>query len=216
MIMASGTIDARYTAKLLVPRLALAAVAANTSLALCGALIALDNALVAGLLGSTPGASVVGELGSMVGRGGAVAGVIGAFVAIAAAVLAMLLVALFVGRDLVLLLATVAAPLALATYALPQTDEIARLWWRVFVGLLFVQVVQAVLVELGVQVLRHADWLGGPVSDLTSGLVLITLLYILFKLPFAAYQWAFGQSLSHSAPARTAAIAARSVVAMVP
>jgi hypothetical protein len=102
--------------------------------------------------------------------------------------------------------------LALATYALPQTDEIARIWGRVFCALLFVQVVQAVLIAVAIQLLRRTDWLGGPVSELTSGLVLLTLLYLLFKLPFAAYHWSFRQPLSQSAPVRVTTRALAMVV----
>jgi hypothetical protein len=80
--------------------------------------------------------------------------------------------------------------------------------------LLFVQVIQAVLVEVGLQLLRHTDWLG-PVSDLTSGLVLITLLYLLFKLPFAAYQWAFRQRLSQSSVVQGTVATVRTVATAV-
>ena len=106
---------------------------------------------------------------------------------------------------------SIMSPLALATYALPQTDEIARTWWRVFSALLFVQVVQALLVEIGIELLHHTDWLGGPMSDLVSGLVLVTLLFLLFKLPFAAYHWAFHHPLSHS-PVVQGAVSATKVV----
>jgi hypothetical protein len=133
-------------------------------------------------------------------------------VGLAAAVLAILLVGLYIGRDIVLLVATVLSPLALATYALPQTDEIARTWWRVFSALLFVQVVQALLVEVGIELLHHTDWLGGPTSDLVSGLVLVTLLFLLFKLPFAAYHWAFHHPLSHSPVVQSAVTATKVVV----
>lgn len=44
LVMASGTLDSRYSAKALVPRVALAAIAANASLALCGGLIQLRRA----------------------------------------------------------------------------------------------------------------------------------------------------------------------------
>ena len=195
LVMASGTFESRYSAKVLVPRVVLAAVAANASLAICGGMIRLDNALVQGLLGTDPGAKTFGQLAGMIQGPAASDQVVGSLVSIAAAILAVLLVVLYIGRDLLLLVATVLAPLALATYALPQTDEIARLWWRVFSALLFVQVIQAVLIEVGLQLLKHTSWLG-PVSDLTSGLVLVTLLYLLFKLPFAAYQWAFRQRIS--------------------
>jgi len=215
MVMASGTFESRYSAKALIPRIALAAIAANASLALCGGLIKLDNALINGVVGPDPGTNTFGQLATMVQGPQAADQVVGSLVGLAAAVLAILLVALYIGRDVVLLVATVLSPLALATYALPQTDEIARIWWRVFTALLFVQVIQAILVEVGVELLRHTNWLGGPMSDLTSGLVLITLLYLLFKLPFAAYHWAFRHPLSQSSVVQTAVTTAKSVAAAV-
>jgi hypothetical protein len=211
MVMASGTFDSRYTAKVLVPRLVLAAVGANASLALCGALIRLDNALVVGFMGPQPGATVLRELASMVLSGGGINQIVGIVMGLATAVLAILLVVLYIARDLVLLVLTVLGPLALATYALPQTDELARTWTRVYCALLFVQVIQALLITIAVQLLRRTDWLGGPVSDLTSGLVLLTLLYVLFKLPFAAYQWSVHHSFGRSAPVQSVLIAARSL-----
>ena len=67
------------------------------------------------------------------------------------------------------------------------------------------------LIAIAVQLLRRTDWLGGPVSDLTSGLVLLTLLYVLLKLPFAAYQWSFHQPVGRSAPIQMFVGAARSL-----
>lgn len=218
LVMASGAFDSRYSAKVLVPRLVFAAVAANASLVICGALIRLNNALVISFVGSEPGADVMRQLASTVlgGGGGGVNPLVGILVSLATAVLAILLVVLYVARDLVLLVVTVLGPLALATYALPQTDEIARVWSRVFCALLFVQVVQAVLIAVAIQLLRRTDWLGGPVSELTSGLVLLTLLYLLFKLPFAAYQLSFRQPLSQSAPVRTVMVTVRALARVVP
>jgi hypothetical protein len=211
LVMASGTFDSRYAAKLLLPRLLLAAVFVNASLGITGGLIRLNNAIVAGLLGSEPAASATDQFAAiLVGHPANV--VVGVVVGLASAALALLLLALCIGRDLVLLIATVLSPLALAAYALPQTEELARMWWRIYAALLFVQVVQALLVELGLELLRHTDWLGGPVSDLTSGVLLVTLLYLLFRLPFAAYEWAFRQPLGQSAPVRTALIVARAMV----
>ena len=215
IVMTSETVDSRYSAKALIPRIVLAAIAANASLALCGVLIKLDNALISGVVGSDPGNTAFHQLATMIQGPQAADQVVGSLVGLAAAVLAILLVALYIGRDVVLLVATVLSPLALATYALPQTNEVARIWWRVFSALLFVQVIQAVLVEVGVELLRHTAWLGGPMSDLTSGLVLITLLYLLFKLPFAAYHWAFRHPLRRSPVVQTAVTTAKVVAAAV-
>jgi hypothetical protein len=211
LVMASGTFDSCYTAKLVIPRVALAAVAANASLVIVGALIRLENGIVLGLLGDEPAAAVTQQLAAML-AGPAEGQFVGILVAVAGAALALLLVAISIGRDVVLLIATVLAPLALATYSLPLTDEVARLWWRVYGALLFVQVVQAVLVLVGLELLRHTDWLGGPLPDLVAGLVLVSVLYLLFRLPFAAYQWAFQRPLVQSAPARTIVFAARAAL----
>jgi hypothetical protein len=215
IVMASGTFESRYSAKALVPRIVLAAIAANASLALCGALIKLDNALISGVVGPDPGTTTFDQLASMVQGPHISDQVVGSLVGLGAAVLAILLVGLYIGRDIVLVVATVLSPLALATYALPQTDEIARIWWRVFSALLFVQLIEAILVELGLELLRHTDWLGGPTSDLVSGLVLITLLFLLFKIPFAAYHWAFRHPLSQSPVVQTAITTAKVVAAAV-
>jgi hypothetical protein len=211
LVMTSGGTDSRYTAKVLVPRVVLAAVLANASLAICGALIRVNNALVTGLLGPTPGASAVTALAQLVTSGQAGNQVLGIVIGLAAAVLAVLLVVLFIGRDLVLLVATVMAPLALATYALPQTEELARLWWRVFGALLFVQVGQAVLVQIGAELVVHGEWLGGPVPGLVSGLVGVTVLYLLLKLPFAAYRWAFRQAIGQTPLVRSILVHARAL-----
>jgi len=211
LVMTAGGTDSRYSAKVLVPRVALAAVLANASLAISSGLIRLNNALVTGLLGATPATSAVAGLAQLVTSGHAGNQVLGILIGLVAAVLAVMLVALFIGRDLVLLVATVMAPLALATYALPQTEELARLWWRVFGALLFVQVGQAVLVQIGSELVVHTDWLGGPVPGLVSGLLAVTVLYLLFKLPFAAYHWAFRQPLGHTAIVRTVLVGARAL-----
>ena len=55
IVMASGAIESRYSAKALIPRILLAAIAANASLALCGGLIKLNNAIVSGVVGPNPG-----------------------------------------------------------------------------------------------------------------------------------------------------------------
>jgi hypothetical protein len=134
---------------------------------------------------------------------------VGALVALAAAAMAMLLAVLYLARDLGLVLAIVIGPLALAAFALPAGEELARLWARLFVGLLFVQVIQAAVIAVGLQLLEHLDWLGADVSAVGSGLVLITLLYVLLHLPLAAGRWALRQPASVSGPSRMLVSAAR-------
>jgi hypothetical protein len=211
-VMAHGGSDTRYSAKVLVPRLGLAALLANVSLTLCGALIRLNNAIVEALVGGSR-ATPFGDLASIAPVGAVPSPITAVFVGLAAATMALLLVALYIGRDVVLLLAIVLAPLALAASAFPPTAELARLWARLFGALLFVQVIQAVLVAVLVQLLRHVDWLGGSGSELISGLVLVTVLYVLLQLPFVAVRWAFQQPAGWTAPLRKTVVAARRAMA---
>src|SRR5439155_2127966 len=92
LVMASGTFSYRYSAKVLVPRVALAAVAANASLVLAGALIQLENGMVQGLLGGEPAAAVTQQLAAML-TGPAASQFVGILVALVGAALALLLVA---------------------------------------------------------------------------------------------------------------------------
>ncbi len=213
LVMSSGAFETRYTAKLLLPRLVLAAVLSNASLTICGGLIRLDNALVMGILGAKPGPETWSQLMAGLSGPAVVDQVITSLVALAAAALALLLVVVYIARDLLLLLATVLAPLALATSAIPQVDEIARLWWRGYFAVLFLQVVQAVLISIGAQIVSHADWLGSASSGLINGLVLVTLLYLNLRLPFAAYKWAFRQPVSSHPVVRKVVLVAKAAAA---
>ncbi len=215
LVMASGTFEAEYSVKRLLPRLALAAVLGNASLAIIGLLIRLENAVVTALLGADPSTTVWSQLTAGLAAPNPSQQVISSLIALTAAVLAVLLVVVYIARDLILLVATVMAPLALAAYSLPQTEEIARLWWRIYTAALFVQVLQAVLISIGVQLLHHTDWLGTPASDLVNGLVLVTLLYLIVKLPFAAYRWAFRQPVGQNRLVKTVVIAAKAAAVAV-
>src|SRR5258708_24551095 len=61
MVMASETVESRYSAKTLIPRIVLAAITANASLALCGGLIKLAKALIQGLLRPPPGTRTLAQ-----------------------------------------------------------------------------------------------------------------------------------------------------------
>ncbi len=196
LVMTSGGSEARYTAKTLVPRLALAAVLANASLAICGALIGLNNALIAAVLGDARAGRLLEALGRGISAGQLGTQLLGILVALVAALFALALVAVVVGRDALLVLLVVLAPLALASYALPQTEDLASLWWRAFTGLLFVQVIQTLLIGVGIGLLANAAILGDAGAGLVSALFVLALLYLLLRLPFAVFAWALRRSVS--------------------
>lgn len=208
LVMTAGGYDGRYTAKALLPRTALAAVLANASLSICGGLVDLNNVLVDGLLGGQSGGAMFSSLAALVVESGVAGPLVGVFLGLAAAVLAFVLLALSIGRGLLLVLLICLGPLALATHALPQTEDFARLWWRAFGALLFVQVFQAAVLSISLAFVVGTPWL--PANSVFGlGLLLVVVLYLLYRLPFAALSLAVGLPTGGARPIQTALSFAR-------
>jgi hypothetical protein len=205
LLMASGTISQRYSAKQILPRLLFGAVMANASPAITSYLTQFNNALVRALVGADPLTTGWGAVTSNVQAATAGGPIVAALVAIVAVVLCLFLVVVYLGRDLVLVVLTVGAPLALMTYGLPRVGEIAGLWWRGFTAALFLQVAHTLLVAVAAGLLANPGWLGlpeqqawAPVNGLIDALAFVALLYVMVKIPFVAYRWAFGHRISEN------------------
>ncbi|RNH99686.1 hypothetical protein EEZ25_22140 [Micromonospora aurantiaca] len=148
---AGGDERSRYTIKDLLPRLIVAFVAAHFSQLWCGMLIDLANALTTALATGADGHD--GALRTInthitAGQDKTAALLFVICVAIIAVLLAGTAFSMIV-RFAVVLVLTAAAPLALACHALPQTDPLARLWWRSYAGVLAVPVVQGFTLYAG-------------------------------------------------------------------
>ncbi|WKU03442.1 hypothetical protein [Micromonospora sp. HUAS LYJ1] len=152
LTMTSGGDErSRYTVKDLLPRLIVAIVAAHFSQLWCGMLIDLANALTTALTtgdGDHAGALRAIKTHILAGQDKIAALLFVICVAIIAVLLAGTAFSVIV-RFAVVLVLTAAAPLALACHALPQTDPVARLWWRSYAGVLAVPVVQGFTLYAG-------------------------------------------------------------------
>ncbi|MDG4803664.1 conjugal transfer protein TrbL family protein [Micromonospora sp. WMMD980] len=152
LTMTSGGDErSRYTIKDLLPRLIVAFVAAHFSQLWCGMLIELANALTAALTtgsGDHDGALRAVKTHIAAGQDKTAALLFVICVAIIAVLLAGTAFSMIV-RFAVVLVLTAAAPLALACHALPQTDPLARMWWRSYAGVLAVPVVQGFTLYAG-------------------------------------------------------------------
>ena len=152
VMVAGGDERARFTVKDLLPRLVVGFIAAHFSQLLCGQAIAVANGLTQAL--SSTGYSDAGALeaiGTHV-RAGAESGLPVLLFVIIALLITVLLAATFfslIVRFSTLLVLTAVAPLALACHALPQTDPLARLWWRSYAGCLAIPVLQAMTLQAG-------------------------------------------------------------------
>jgi hypothetical protein len=188
IVMGHETVQTRTALKDVLPRIVVAAVAVNASLSLAGLAISTADSFSQALLGSgvdpTQAATVLRQLvlGSL-GSGGIFLVLLGAVVA----VLAVVLLATYVIRLALVILLVVAAPLALVCHALPQTEGLARLWWRGFAGALMVQVAQSLVLICALRIFLAS---GGPANlgiassgGLVDLLVSACLCWVLVKIP---------------------------------
>jgi hypothetical protein len=195
ILMTNETLQARYAVKDVAPRLVVGLVASNTSLLLVGTGTEVANALSRALLG--PGVDA--------DRAGATlkavlifplddANVLLTLVALVTVVLALVLGASYVLRVAVLVALTVAGPLALAGHALPQTEALARWWWRGVAACLAIPVAQSLALITGLRVFFHADHdrvLGLGSARLVDLLVAVCLLWLLARIPAWAVRMVF-------------------------
>jgi hypothetical protein len=188
IVMSHETLQTRTALKDVLPRIVVAALAVNASLGLAGLAITTVDSLSAALLGQGVDAAnaavvlrqlVLGSLAS----GGIFVVVLGGVVA----VLAVVLLATYVVRLALVIVLVVAAPVALVCHALPQTEGIARLWWRAFAGTLAVQVAQSLVLITALRVFLAT---GGPanlgiasVGGVVDLLVSACLCWVLVKIP---------------------------------
>lgn len=188
IVMGHETLQTRYAAKDIAPRIVIGVIAANASLALVAVAIRLTNSMSVALLGpgvdpANAAAALAGLVSGPLGSGGIFLILLG----LVAAILAVVLLAVYVIRVALLVLLVVVGPLALVCHALPQTEGVARLWWRALAGLLAVQVGQAVVLITALRVFFTPEGhsiLGLPSSGgIVDMLVAICLLYVLVRIP---------------------------------
>ncbi|MEO3780490.1 hypothetical protein ABGB16_27485 [Micromonospora sp. B11E3] len=188
---AGGNENSRYTIKDLLPRLIVGFAAAHFSQLWCGMLIDLANALTGAL--TTPEGDSDGALRAIkthvtAGQGKVAALLFVVCVAIIAVLLASTAVSAIV-RFAVVLVLTAAAPLALACHALPQTDPLARMWWKSYSGALAVPVVQGFTLYAGQWMLTDPQHLlpalGLPVEpgEVLNLFVVMVMLWTTLRVP---------------------------------
>lgn len=188
LVMGHETLQTQYTAKQIAPRIVVGFLAGFLSLFVADKLIRLANGLSATLLGGGLDAGSAGTaLRDMVS--GALSGG-GLFLLLLGLALAVMLVALlitYVIRVAITVVLLIGAPLALMCHALPQTEGVARWWWRALFGVLAIQVAQSLTLIVALKVFfEPSGWtpFGPRPSGLVNLLVALALIYILLKIPF--------------------------------
>jgi hypothetical protein len=191
IVMHHETVQTSYALKDAVPRLALAALAANASLAISGQMVSFANALSSGFLaGGVDPEKASERLSQFVVQTVTDGGIFLILLGLVCAVFAVVLLVLYIVRAAIIVLLVCAAPVMLLCHALPQTEGLAHLWWRAMTAALFVQVAQALILAAAVQVFFTPSGHGAlglrSTGSLIDVLVALCLLWLLVKVPFWA------------------------------
>lgn len=185
-----GDERSRYTVKDLIPRCVVGFITAHFSQLITGQMIDLANGLTSALTEQNfhpdDAFQAMRNHITTAGQGG------GLLILVCVSIILFLMAATCcsaIVRFALALVLTAAAPIALACHALPQTDPVARLWWRVFTGVLAVPILQGF-------VLFAAQWmlldpaamlpmLGLPAEpgSVLNLFVVIVLLWTCVKVP---------------------------------
>lgn len=185
IVMTSGDVGARMTAKEALPRLLLAAFTANASLLIVDQVTRLSNAVSAAIVGSGGDPrSVADQLAGLVS--GAFTNPFLALLGLVVIVLGLFVVATFVLRIAALVVLIAGAPLLLVCHSLPHTEHLARLWWRATLAALAVPVAQALVLAAALKIVLSGEMLGLSSGGLVDLLVVSCLLYLILKIPLLA------------------------------
>ncbi|MFE0104457.1 hypothetical protein [Streptomyces sp. NPDC059009] len=187
LVASYESVQAQYSIKEIAPRVVLGFLASALSLVLAQKAIETANALSRAVMSDGVNEKSAGRILRSLVMGS----LDQTFAILVGLVIAGMLLALLVTyavRVALTLILVAGAPLALMCHALPQTDGIARWWWRVFGGLLAIQVAQSLTLITAIRVLLTPDngfgLFGANRSGLANLIVSLALLYILIKIPF--------------------------------
>jgi hypothetical protein len=188
LVMAYETVQTRHSIKEILPRLVTAFLTANLSLVLASQAVSFANAISTALLGQgVSSSSAASALTALVLGAVTHGGIFLVLIGLGVAGILLALLSGYVIRVAATVILIAAAPLALMCHALPQTEGVARWWWRAFTGVLAIQICQSLTLIAALNVFLGPGGFTffGPSADgLVNLIVTFALLYILFKIPF--------------------------------
>jgi hypothetical protein len=204
-VMTNGTLQIRYGIGELLPRLVIGFIAANFARPLCSNLIDLANALTQGLTGDTVTNSFSYLLGVIhTARQNQIDNLLLLVVGILLEILVgMLLCTWFVRLGILIALVAI-APAGLACHGLPQTEPLAKLWWRALIGCLGTVTLQAFVLHSALTVLSdpkanyHTLGLPADASNVAHLFIVVCLLWITIKIPSLMRRFATNGGRTHN------------------
>lgn len=193
--MSHGTLQVRYQAKELLPRLVVGFVASHFGMLICGLLIELANAVTTAMISENavgPDTIEFVQARILATTGNPTSGVLAVVIGLIIVVLFYLLLAAWYFRIAILIILAGIAPVALACYALPHTQPAALLWWRTLLACLATPVLQAITFTVGIGLLLDPDHNapillgaapGAPSMDTFNLFIVACLLWLTVRIP---------------------------------
>ena len=143
LVMAYESLQTRHSIKEIAPRVVAGFLAGAVSLWVASRAIEIANGLAQAVMGGGLDATSAGQTLRNLVLGSLNGGIFIIFVGLFVAGMLLVLLVTYIVRVALTVVLVAGAPLALMFHALPQTEPIARWWWKAFGGCLAIQVVQS-------------------------------------------------------------------------
>jgi hypothetical protein len=118
-------------------------------------------------------------------------------------IVAMFLIAVSILRLIVLVILGVVSPFAQATWIFPQTENVAKEWWKAVTGLLLAPILQMLVMTIGVWVFfTGTSWFGG--GAIVDAIMLLVLFGIEIAIPWVLLKRATRPTINTVAGIKTA------------
>ncbi|MBF6183366.1 hypothetical protein [Nocardia otitidiscaviarum] len=189
LLMLHETLQTRWGWRELLPRLVVGFIAGAMSMFIATRAIRFANGLAVAMAGDgVESGSTTEAFKSMMNVGGGTGtNLFATLLLVVFLVVMTILLITWVIRLVITVVLIVAAPLAMMCFALPGLDAIARWWWRAFAACLAIQVVQSMVLIVGLRVFLSPDgwWFFGPTRDGVVNIIVADAMgLLLIKIPF--------------------------------
>lgn len=189
LLMLHETLQTRWGWRELLPRLVVGFIAGAMSMTIATEAIRFANGLAVAVAGDGVESDSAAEaFKSMMHVGaGTATNLFATLLLVVFLVVMTILLITWVIRLVITVVLIVSAPLAMMCFALPGLDAIARWWWRAFGACLAIQVVQSMVLIVGLRLFLSPDgwWLLGPTKNgVVNIIVADAMALLLIKVPF--------------------------------
>lgn len=187
LVMAYGTVQNRHSFKEIAPRVVAGFFVGALSLTAASEAIDLANGLAQAVLGGGVDPASAGNTLKTIVMHDVAGGLFFILLGLVLAVLLVILAITYIVRVALTIILIAGAPILLMGHALPQTDGVARWWWKAFGGCLAIQVGQSLALVTAMRVFLAPGgfvFFGPNVNGLVNILVAMALIYVLIKIPF--------------------------------